>query len=156
MGCGVGLSAPADRLWHSGRDGWDDRAHFHQAPGTRHQVLLPQHYPGFRVPVLCEGIEHIHEICSSSFSAALMIPPCELGEEDQHTQTQIRTNNPTIRPGRTKGAQAPCSRRWPDSSSGTVPAPAGRQCQKEVSINLHCYHGNFPQQLLPQGNNRVL
>lgn len=87
----MGLSVPADRLWHSGRDGWDDRAHFHQAPGTRHQALLPQHYAGFRVSVLSQGIEHTHKIYSSSFSAALMLLPCELREEDQHTQTQTYT-----------------------------------------------------------------
>lgn len=150
---------PADRLWHSGRDGWDDRAHFHLAPGTRHQVLLPQHYPGFRVPVWCQGIEHIHKICSSSFSAALMITPCELGEEDQHTQTQICTNNPTIRPGNQRSSsttQQEMARQLQQDCPCSCWCLPCRQCQKEVSINLHCYHGNFPQQLLPKGNNRVL
>lgn len=40
-----GAGSASWQLWHSGRDG---RAPLQQAPGTRHQALLPQHYPGLR------------------------------------------------------------------------------------------------------------
>lgn len=86
-GCSMGLSVPADSSGTvAGMAGLPCSRHLEQ--GTRLCSLSTTQGSG---PVLCQGIEHTHKICSSSFSTALMLPAWELGEEGQHTQTQIYT-----------------------------------------------------------------
>lgn len=87
---GTGLPmAPAGTAAGMGGMTAGNRVHFHRAPGTRHPLLLRQHYPAHS-PALCLT----QKIPLSGFNEALMFQPFELGKRTSNSQTY--TNNPAV------------------------------------------------------------
>lgn len=124
-----------------------NRAHFHQAPGKRHQVLLLQHYPA-PSPTSCLVPGYL---ASLSYGASMQ-PSCSnpLNWGKKTSNTQMYSNNPAIGPGRTKGAQAPSATQQEVASRLQQDRPCSccrlphRQRQKRAGKNLQLLSWKFP------------
>lgn len=120
-GCSTGLAVPAGSSGTvAGMAGLTCIRHLNKAPGS-----APSALPRAQV-LFCASVLNMHtKFVLHPAAQPSCSQPGNWGKEASTHRHRFTQNNATIRPGRTKGAQAPGSRTWPDSYSRTVPAPDG-------------------------------